>query len=317
MVTIGFSPHRVEALPFAREHMAIHQLIVLEEPPTPYFASMLQGDLSIADYLLKHDSAFPEFTKRMCLLLRDFHRSGKRVSQVEPYLEKLQQIHELFRTGKKPDEVMRTPSLKKVYMVEKRVTETLIDFYASSVKDPFEKVVESVKLFAQADARRLNLRAQLRAKAIASLATLRESIYVEAGYMHFPLFRYLSEELADERKICVVFLLTPVINRLKGKRRNLGPGDVLTLHYSFHNAIPHELADLLAGRSLIYTKLIRKEELLPGKSEAPHSEDEAVVNRLVDSLNYNDCRRLYHNIRLATRERASYVVEHYVKTKST
>ena len=42
MITIGFSSHRAEIIPFARQIMEQHQIIVLEEPPHPNFADMPQ-----------------------------------------------------------------------------------------------------------------------------------------------------------------------------------------------------------------------------------------------------------------------------------
>jgi hypothetical protein len=315
MVTIGFSPHRVEILPFARKQMEAHQVIIMEEPPSEDFNRMLQGQVSIHDCVLRLDSAFPKFQERMYLLIRELYRSGKRIFQVEPYLERLLQIHENFTRGKTREAVMKTAGLREVYMAEKRASGALISFYASSMKDSFDTVVQAVKVFARADAQRFDLRARLRAKAIASLVTSDESMYIEAGYMHYPLLRYLGQELGNPRSIAVVFLLAPVIKQLKGKRRNLGPGDVLTLHYALHNGKEHDLADLLAARSLIYTKLIQKEELIPGVSEAPHSENEVKVERLVEHLQYHDCRELFQRIKKAKHEHALRFVESYVEEK--
>jgi hypothetical protein len=92
----------------------------------------------------------------------------------------------------------------------------------------------------------------------------------------------------------------------------MGPGDILTLHYAFHDGLQEDLANLLAARSLIYIKLIRKEELIPGNSEAPHAEDEVKVNRLVDRLNFNHCKELFEQIRLAKQEGAVELAEKYV-----
>ncbi|HYR02886.1 MAG TPA: hypothetical protein VES58_06040, partial [Syntrophobacteria bacterium] len=299
MITIGFSSHHVEALPFAREQMERHQTIILEEPPSPGFAQMLEGTMPLDDYLLELDSGFPEFDRRMHQLLIEFHRQGKRILQMEPYLERLLQIHELFADGTTPDAVLGMTELRDVYLAENHATGALLGFYALSMKAPFEEMVEGVKRFARADAMRLVLRERLRARAIVELVRPGDSTYVEAGYIHYPLYRFLRQELGRREKIGVVFLLEPVVRKLGGKRRNLGPGDILTLHYAFHNTIPAERANLLAARSLIYIKLINKEELLPRESEVPHSEDEVMVNRLVESLDLPQCRDLFDRIRRA------------------
>jgi hypothetical protein len=203
--------------------------------------------------------------------------------------------------------------LREVYLAEKHATGSLLAFYALSMKAPFEDVVEGVKRFARADAMRLVLRERLRARAVAELVRPGESTYVESGYIHYPLHRFLRQELGRREKIGVVFLLDPVVRKLGGKRRNLGPGDILTLHYALHNAIPAEKANLLAARSLIYIKLINKDELLPGESETPHSEDEVMVNRLVASLDLPQCRELFDQIRLADRRKALELTRAFTK----
>ena len=92
----------------------------------------------------------------------------------------------------------------------------------------------------------------------------------------------------------------------------MGPGDILTLRYALHGGLSENIADLLAARSLIYIKLLQKNELLPGDSDAPHSEDQVSVNRVVDSLSIEDCRALFDRIRLIKREQACQVVQAYL-----
>lgn len=317
MITIGFSSHHLEALPYIREHMEKHRVIVLEEPPSPHLQAMLDGGISISEYIMEFDSGFPEFDRQMCTLLQELHQKGARIIQVEPYLKKLLHIHELFADGKTAEEVRREPELKNVYQAEKRATGALISYYKQSMEGPFAAVVEGVKNFAQVDAKRLTLREKLRARAISSLHRSNETMYVEAGYIHYPLYRYLRDELGDKQQIRVVYLLAPAIKKLQGKRRNMGPGDILTLHYAFHERLREELANLLAARSLIYIKLIRKEELIPGKNETPHAEDEVKVNRLVDRLNFNQCRELFERIRLSKRGQAVELAQEYVKKLGT
>ena len=312
MITIGFSSHHAEALPYARRQMEQHQIIVLEEAPLPEFLDMLDGRLPIDEYMMALDSGFPGFERLMCVLLRDLHSKGRQIIQVEPYLETLLQIHELLSDGNTPEDVIKDPRLESVYRAEKRATGALLDYYTHSLTAPFDDVVDSVNAFAKADADRLVMREYLRAQAIKPLTSYGVDIYVEAGYIHYPLYHYLRKALGRAQRIRVVYLLEPVVRKLKGRRRNMGPGDILTLRYALHGGLPEDLADLLAARSLIYIKLLQKDELLPGDADAPHSEDEVRVNRIVDSLNFEDCRALFDQIRLAKRERAIRVVEEYL-----
>jgi hypothetical protein len=312
MITIGFSSHHAEVLPYARRQMEQHQIIVLEEAPSPNFLDMLDGRLSIDEYMMALDSGFPEFERLMCILLRELHNKGRQIIQVEPYLEALLQIYELLSDGKTPEDVVKDPRLESVYKAEKRATGALLDYYDYSLRAPFDEVVRAVKTFARTDADRLVMRERLRAQAIKPLASHGVDIYVEAGYIHYPLYRYLKKALGRAQRICVVYLLAPVVRRLQGRRRNMGPGDILTLHYALHGGLPENLGDLLAARSLIYIKLLQKDEMLPVDSDAPHSEDEVRVNWVVDSLSLEDCRALFDQIRLAKRERAIRVVEGYL-----
>lgn len=308
MITIGFSSHHAETLPYAKSHMERHGVIVLEEAPLPEFAEMLQCRISIDEYVMGTDSGFPEFQRRMCALLRELYREGRKIVQIEPYLETLLEIHERLAGGDTPEGIVRNQGLNRVYQAEKRATGALLDYYKRSVTASFGDVVEAVKNFARADAERLSLRERLRAEAIKPLASQAENIYVEAGYIHYPLYIYLRRVFGRDIPMRVVYLLASVVRRLGGRRRNMGPGDVLTLHYALHEGLAEDRANLLAARSLIYIKLLHTDELVPGESAVPHSEDQARVNRLVDDLSLGDCRFLFEKVRRAGRERALAVV---------
>jgi hypothetical protein len=313
LITVGFSAHHVEAIPYIRKEMEDHELVILEDAPSVRFRSMLRGEVSINDYIMEGDSGFPEFERSLCRVLRTLHHEGRRIIQVEPYLERLVRIHELFAEEKTPADVMAMAELGEVYLAEKAATGALISFYSLSIKGGFDAVVEAVMEFARLDAQRLTLRERLRAQAVACLVRSGEKAYVEAGYIHYLLYRYLRKELGGAGEVRPVFPLMPVIRRLGGKRRNMGPGDILTLHYIFHHKLRENVARLLAARSLIYIKLIEKQELVPGQSDAPHSEDMVRAGRITDRLDYDACRELFEKIRLAKRESALKFAQSYVE----
>jgi hypothetical protein len=316
MITIGFSSHRAEIIPFACQIMEQHQIIVLEEPPHPKFADMLDGNLSIADYLMEIDIEFPEFDRMMCDEARRLHQQGKKLLQIEPYLERLLKIHQYFAEGMTPVDVLNMADLNAVYLAEKSATGALINFYARSMEKDFKQVIESVKTFANADAQRSNLRSILRAKEIATLDTTKK-IYVESGYIHYPLYRYLLHNFKGNQNIRTVYLMQPVFKKLGCKRGNMGPGDILTLYYALNLNIKKDLANLLAARSLIYTQLIETQEMLPDPiNMTPHNLDEALVNRLVDRLGFEDCKTIYSEIRFKNRQESLDLVKSYVRSKS-
>jgi hypothetical protein len=73
----------------------------------------------------------------------------------------------------------------------------------------------------------------------------------------------------------------------------MGPGDVLTLIYTWRPDYLGARADLLAAQSLIYNKVVRTEEIEDTTAECPHAQDEIQAVRLSRSLDYAQCASLY------------------------
>jgi len=134
--------------------MARHQVIVLEDSPNSNFTHMLNRDMSIENCLMEIDSGFPEFERLMCRSLRKLHEQGKEILQIEPYLERLLEIHEHFAAGKTPADILKLPELNPVYQAEKKATGALITYYRRSIQTDFSAVIASVNAFAKADAER-------------------------------------------------------------------------------------------------------------------------------------------------------------------
>ena len=297
LVTVAFGPHHLEAIPAMVASMRTHETILLEEPPFPGFSDLLAGRLAIDDYLLQIDPGCPRFARALCRELQHLHADGHRILQVEPFLDGLAEIHERFADGATPAAILADKGLRDIYLAEKAATGALIDFYAASRTDDFPALIEAVCTFARRDAARIRLRDRLRARAIRDLAATAPSLYVEAGFIHFDLFRRLRAAAAEMR-VEPLFLLQPEVDRLGVARRNIGPGDVLTLHYVFHDRLPAARAGLLAARSLIAVQLVAREELAPeADAPFPHCADDGLVNRLVDRLDLEQCRRLHARIR--------------------
>ena len=305
LITVAFGPHHLEAIPAMVAAMRTHQTILLEEPPFPCFSDLLAGRLAIDDYLLQIDPGFPRFARVLCRELQHLHARGHRILQVEPFLDGLAEIHERFADGATPAAILADEGLQDIYLAEKEATGALIAFYAASRTDDFPALIEAVCTFARRDAARIRLRDQLRARAIRDLAATAPSLYVEAGFIHFDLFRLLRSAATPGVRVEPLFLLQPEVDRLDVTRRNIGPGDVLTLHYVFHDRLPAARAGLLAARSLIAVQLVAREELAPeAAAPFPHCADDALVNRLVDRLDLEQCRRLHARIRGVSRTEA-------------
>jgi len=278
--------------------MRAHEAVVLEEPPDPAFPRMLCGDVSIPEYLEASDPAFPLYARRMCEQLRRLDRQGRAVLQAEPYLEMLGEIHDFFGGGGRPAEIEPGSVLGVVYGAERRWTAALVDYYEISARGSFPEVVDAVKRFAAVDAERGRLRDRMRARRLADRIGPYRSVYVEAGDLHVGLVPELRRVLAPGWRVRPVALLEPVIRRMSGKPRAFGPGDRLTLLYTFRPGARGPGADLLAARSLIQVQLEEKQEMEPSAARPhPHTEDQILCNRLVSRLSYEDCKALYPRIR--------------------
>jgi hypothetical protein len=317
LVTIGLSSHRLESLPYAFKEMGKHEAIILEEAPEPDFPLLLAGALTIDAYLMDKDTEFPEFTGKQLEMLKELHGQGKGIFQVEPYLERLIQIHELLAEGLARPEVEKRPGLEAVYEAEARTSAALLTFYTRAHHASFSRVLAAVQDFARADAVRFRLRDDLRAQALVAHLNSFASLYVEAGHIHLFLVNRLRCLLAGQARVRPTFLLASSSLKELGRPRPLGPGDLLTLRYIFNTPLEKEQERLLAARSLIYIKLLAKDELAPTADHpTPHTADEIQAHRLTAALSFQDCEKLYPEIRRLPPEDSVEVVRRYLTNRS-
>lgn len=304
-VTIAFTSHRVETIPFAKKLMERHDVIILEEAPTVNFRLMLTKKMSITDYVREEGLEFPLFSGRYYRMLRVLSSRGKEIIQIEPYLERLIRIHELFSEGKEPQHVMSDPSLKNVYLAEKFAARALFRYYQTSLKGSFPVLIESVREFAKQDAARFRMRDTMRAQAIARAVQPGKAYYVESGGIHVFLVNALRKTARGRFAVLTETVMEPQIPHESGESAFLAPGDRLTIHYIFRKKEDLEFERLMAARSIVYVMLLEKRELLPSRTQrAPHIRDEMTVNNLVSGLNLNECAALFEKIRHKKHARA-------------
>ena len=86
-ITLGLLVHRPEMIPLIADRMRCHDAIFLEEPPADGSEPMLTRALAVDDYLRPLDVEYPAFSRDMCHLLWELHAEGKKIFQVEPFLE--------------------------------------------------------------------------------------------------------------------------------------------------------------------------------------------------------------------------------------
>ena len=168
-ITLGLSLHRPEMIPFLANWMQRHDAIVLEEPPADGFQQMLQGALAVDDYLQELDVEYPAFSRDMCDLLQKLRAEGKKIFQVEPFLEILLRIHEFFAEGHRPHELDPNSIQYPVYLAERNATRALLAYYQTVMAGSFDDTIGAIIRFARMDAARFSLRDSLRAQEIAAM----------------------------------------------------------------------------------------------------------------------------------------------------
>ena len=314
-ITLGLSLHRPEMIPWIEERMRQHEAIFLEEPGSTDFQQMLSGELAIEDYLLPLDVEYPDFSRAMCLLQRELHAEGKAIHQVEPFIETLTHIHEFFAEGGRPDDLAPDSLAYHVYRAEKAATAALLAYYQAVVTGPFEEAVDSVLRFARVDAARFRLRDSLRAQELLRLIPKYSTSYVEAGLMHYQLWRLLRRLLPSSARVSPIFLAHAARPSLAEKGHLYAPGDQLTFLYIFHPAISQtEWEKLLAARSMVYSKILEKNELDERLEAFPHLREELACIRAVRQLSLEDCKQLFPRIRRAgTLEARGIITEFLLK----
>jgi hypothetical protein len=101
----------------------------------------------------------------------------------------------------------------------------------------FEQTLTAILRFARADAARFRLRDSLRAQALAPLIEKNPSAYIEAGVIHFQLWRLLRQKLDQPDGVRPVFLADDALKKMNEDGHLYGPGDHLTLLYIFNPTI--------------------------------------------------------------------------------
>lgn len=311
-VRILLASHRPENLPLLESEMSRQEAVFLEEAAATDFFDMLEERVGIETYLAARDEEYPAFSRGFCSLLRRLHRDGVALFQVDPFVDELLAIHEFFAGGKTPADLPAETDRRRVYEAERRATGALLDFYKASLSGTFKETVSAVKRFARADAERFRLRDEMRAQALALGVTGYRSSGVEAGDIHLWLGSRLRRHLKGIARVQPVHLLREQHLAMGARRRNLGPGDILTIVYLFHPRASGPRLDLLAAKSLVYVKLLEKEERMPGVEPFPHLVDELETSQIVDRLTYEDCQRLYPLIRRADTAGARGIVRRYL-----
>ncbi|MFP4388153.1 MAG: hypothetical protein ACLFRG_20175 [Desulfococcaceae bacterium] len=309
-VALGLCMHRPETLPPLAAAMENHDAILVEDLPGAEFDAMLDGRMSIDDYLLEVDAEYPRFSRGFCELLRERKAAGVAVRAAEPFMEELTAIHFFLAEGGKPAEIRPETARGRVYAAEKAATGALIHYYDKAMSGRFREAVAAVQQFARADAERFRLREEMRAAAIAEAAADYDSVFVEAGDIHYGLYPELRRRLAPGNRLVFSFVTGEIARNLWGRSHLYGPGDQLALLYRFHPESRDRRADAWGARAIIYAKVLEKEET--DGENFPHARSMVRTTRTVERLSIAECNLLFPAIRRAGTRRSREIVTEFL-----
>mgnify|MGYP000228777278 CR=1 FL=1 len=177
----------------------------------------------------------------------------------------------------------------------------------------FKADTQVIIRFARFDAARFRLRDNLRAQALTVELIKGFFAFIEAGAIHLALYYLLKKRLPKTTQLKPVFLARKALKILGVKGHLFSPGDQLTLTYIFYPKTHGTFKEkLLAARSLIYSKLIEKEEVSVDLETFPHIRNELACIQIVKRLTLGDCKRLFPLIRHAKSVQVRHVVEDYL-----
>lgn len=310
-ITVCYSTHRPETLGFAGRVMGDHDVIILEEPPHAEFSEVMAGTVALDQHLLELDVGYPLFTLGQYRLLQQLYKAGRKIEQIEPYLEHLLAIQYYLAENHSPEDIEPATVGHAVYCAEREATGALIDYYREVRGSDFEKILTAMNSFAKADAARFILRDSLRAKDILATLVYGKSTYVEAGSIHLLLYKLLAENLSADWSLHVHSVDREVMKILGHEGGPFSPGDELTLDYIHGRTVAKNRWALLCARALIYSKVVSKAEMSGSDGEFPHTRNEIESIAAVKHLSLDRCRTLFGQIRSLSSEEAADVVKGY------
>lgn len=314
-LTLCYSTHRQETLALTARVMQEHDVIILEEPLHADFAQVLSGNIELKEHMLELDLGYPEFTAGQYRLVQQFSKAGKQILQAEPYLENLLRIQYFFAEGHSPEEIKPDTVAYSVYCAERDATGMLIKYYQEVRGDDFGQILLAMNGFARADAARFVLRDSLRAERILELLVSGKDTYVEAGSIHLLLYRLLAKSLSKAWHLHIHSVDREAVKLLNRRGNLFSPGDYLTLSYIYGRDVGRRKWEKECAQSLIYSKIVKNEEMLSGDAKFPHTVNELESIALVNQLSTETCRILFQRIRSLPPQGAAEVVEKYIKKR--
>jgi hypothetical protein len=301
-VEIVLTSHRVEFLPMLRDEAISAEIIILEEPTNENLYKLFRNEITPEEYVRGLDTSFPLYTYFLSDLLKNLHQMGKRIYQIEPYLETIQKIQRSIENGTFSD-VIKDVETEKIRLIEKKAFGAFIDYQEAFISGDFEELIEKTIEFSKADAERFKFRDSMRFRKIVDfIESLRKKeddpalkLIIEAGSIHTSLPDSL-EKVLETDYVSSINLKEEAAKKIGVEFMN-NPGTRLTEVFIKGKQIGESELKTLAARSLVYISKISPEEMFPeGKNKFPHLMEELRVTEEVEKMDYNACREEFQRI---------------------
>ncbi len=286
-MNVVFTSHRVEFIEEFEKEAVKYNVIILEEPPNELLFSYFEGKIPKNEYLDKIDTTFPKYNSLYLELLKKLYLEGIKILQIEPYLEKLNEIYRLIENGVVGGD-------DRVRRMEKKATKAWIEYQEAFIKKDFDELVEKTIKFARVDAERFVIRDEMRAEKIAEVVdSINSEVLIEAGQIHILLPSMLEDYGFN---VSTKSIPSEVAKKL-GYNWTFNPGSELTIKYMIGEEVSKSYEKVTAARALVYISMISKEEMLPSDEQKyPHLIDELKITNFVNSLDYERCKKIFEKI---------------------
>ncbi|AGK60890.1 hypothetical protein Asulf_00883 [Archaeoglobus sulfaticallidus PM70-1] len=299
-IEVVLTSHRVEYIPMIRDSAMASEVIMLEEPPNDNLFRFFNGEMDLRSYVKSLDTSFPVYTYFLSDLLKHMNSMGKRILQIEPYLEIVQKMQKSIEDGTF-EEFVKDKTIESVRNIEKKVFGAFIKYQEVFMSKDFDELVDATVNFSVADAERFRFRDEMRlSKIFEVIEHLREKdenmkIMIESGSIHTRIPERLNKELKED------YIKTVDLKRIAAKMLGIeylkNPGTQLTEIFINDVDAGEEELKLLAARSLVYISKVSPQEMLPkSKNDFPHLVEEMEISKKVSSMDYDECKQEFMKI---------------------
>ncbi|NYZ78608.1 hypothetical protein H0N99_00510 [Candidatus Micrarchaeota archaeon] len=287
-----FSFHSLPFLEKFKEEVRKNKpnIIIAEERPDPKFNLMVEGKISIAEYMHGYTYPFPEYCINFYELLRELRREGVRIAGLLPIL-----------------------ASKDTYSAVREAEERM---NRSIQYGDFGGAVDAMLDIIAVHSQPLKLADEMRAREIAKRVKSGEwrgSILVEIGAGHTRVKNLLKKELEGFQEVSVtsVYPVRKSVEEIfrKGVIDVYRPSDELTRLYLYEKKPSEEMKRLIGARAVIHNLII---------DISPENFKQDLIYRatsIVNHLSYDECEKMFGEIIKMDTEMAFTYVDKYLKKR--